>query len=294
MPHFHAILRLDAARAPVLAGLFAVLLAAAYSPVWVSWAEQLATDDDMAHGALALALAAYFAVAKVRVAPAADPRLDWRGGAGILAGTVLVAIGAPSGFPLFARLAFVATLVGGLVLLLGWGKSKLLWFPFVLLLMSVPPPMVIQKEITLPLQTIATSLSERIFEHLGYSALREGNVLEIAGQRFFVAEACSGIRSLLSLLFLTLTYSYLLESRAAIRLTLLVLAVPAAIVANAVRIVATGVLSARDPELGIGFFHAFSGWVSTILAFLFVVAAHWLLLRYFDPHRRGARQGARQ
>ncbi|MBX9600214.1 MAG: exosortase/archaeosortase family protein [Bryobacteraceae bacterium] len=287
MPPSHDILRLDAARAPVFAALFAVLLIAAYAPVWVAWAGQLATDDDMAHGALALALAGYFAVARVRAAPAAEPKFDWRGATAIGLGSILVAVGAPSGFPLFARLAFVVTLCGGVVLLLGWANSKLLWFPFVLLLMSIPPPMVIQKEITLPLQTIATSLSERIFELLGYSALREGNVLEIAGQRFFVAEACSGIRSLLSLLFLTLTYGYLLESRPAVRLLLLMLAVPAAIVANAARIVATGVISARDPELGIGFFHAFSGWVSTILAFLFVLAAHQLWLRHSGVEKRG-------
>ena len=96
--------------------------------------------------------------------------------------------------------------------------------------------------------------------------LRDGNVLELASQKLSVAEACSGIRSLLSLTFLSLVYAYFFDRKVWMRWALLVGTVPIAILANAGRVTITGILSEYNPELAHGFFHSLEGFVIFVIA----------------------------
>jgi exosortase len=105
--------------------------------------------------------------------------------------------------------------------------------------------------------------------------LREGNVIELPAMKLEVAEACSGIRSLMSLFTLSVFYGYFLERPAWCGRTVLALAsIPIAIAANAVRILGTGLcVQYWDPDKAMGFFHEFSGWV------MFLVSLGCLFLR---------------
>jgi exosortase len=114
---------------------------------------------------------------------------------------------------------------------------------------------------------------------IGIPVLRDGNVLHLASQDLSVAEACSGIRSLLSLSFLSLVYSYFFETRVWMRWVLFAATIPIAIVANAGRVTITGILSEINTELAHGFFHSLEGWVIFAIAAVMLVCLHTVLNR---------------
>jgi exosortase len=125
---------------------------------------------------------------------------------------------------------------------------------------------------------------------LGIPVLREGNVLELASQKLNVVEACSGIRSLLSLTFLSLVYGYFFESKNWIRVILFLATIPIAIFANGLRVTITGILSEVNKEYAEGVFHMMEGWVIFMVALLSLLALHQLIL---GLARLGKRKGAR-
>jgi exosortase len=130
------------------------------------------------------------------------------------------------------------------------------------------------------LQLLASRAAEAALSLMQIPVLREGNILELAQQRLSVVEACSGIRSLLSLTFLSLVYGYFFERRGWLRAVLFVATVPIAIVANAGRVTLTGVLTDMGkPELAEGFFHTASGWVIFMIALFILVGFHQAVLR---------------
>jgi exosortase len=137
---------------------------------------------------------------------------------------------------------------------------------------------VIYNRITFPLQILASQLADGALTVLSVPVLREGNILELPNQRLSVVEACSGIRSLLSLTFLALVYGYFFERRWWLRVTLFLATVPIAIVANGSRVTLTGVLTQVKPELAEGFFHTASGWVIFMVALVILIAFHRLVV----------------
>src|SRR5262245_38800501 len=153
----------------------------------------------------------------------------------------------------------------------------------------VPLPAVIYSQSTLPLQILASQLAEVSLSLLGIPVLRDGNVLELASQKLSVVEACSGIRSLLSLSFLSLVYGYFFEKRVWMRVVLFVSTVPIAIAANAGRVTLTGVLSEINPELAHGFMHTASGWVIFMVALAILMAWHKTLNFIFMRVNRHAK-----
>jgi exosortase len=178
-----------------------------------------------------------------------------------------------------ARSALIATLVGMVWAGGGTAILKRLLFPLFLLCFMVPIPAVIFNTITFPLQILASQLAELSLELLTVPVLRQGNVLELPSGPLSVVEACSGIRSLLSLTFLALVYGHFFEKRAWARVTLFAATVPIAILANAARVTITGLLSMIRPELAKGFFHESTGWVIFMLALGILVVFHRGILK---------------
>jgi exosortase len=178
-----------------------------------------------------------------------------------------------------ARTAFLICLVGVLWTLAGTAVVRSLLFPLFLLLFIIRIPLFIFQQITFPLQLFASQVAETVLTFIGIPVLRDGNVLELPSQRLQVVEACSGIRSLLSLAFLSLTYSYFFDSRAWMRPVLLVLTIPIAIIANAGRVTITGILSEYNKELAEGAYHTMEGWVIFMVALVALVSAHHLISR---------------
>jgi exosortase len=134
-------------------------------------------------------------------------------------------------------------------------------------------------EITFPLQLFASSVAEHVLSLLSIPVYREGNIIELASQRLSVVEACSGIRSLLSLSFLSLIYGYFfLEKDAWSRVVLFLFTIPIAIFTNSLRVTLTGILSEFNPELAKGVFHSMEGWVIFVIALVLLFLAHRMIV----------------
>lgn len=256
---------------------FGILLLLCYAPVLVRLVQQWSTDEDMGHGFLVPVVAGYIAWRKREQLRGLAPAPNWWGMVVIVYAAVQLYV-ATLGAELFlARTAFVISLGGVVLFLGGFPYLRLFLFPWLLLFFMVPIPAIVYNQITFPLQLLASRLAEAALGVLGVPVLREGNVLELASQRLSVVEACSGIRSLLSLSFLSLVYAWFFDQKVWMRFVLLIGTVPIAIVANASRVTITGLLSEYKPELAEGFFHTVSGWVIFMVALAILVAFHQLV-----------------
>jgi exosortase len=178
-----------------------------------------------------------------------------------------------------SRTAFVITVIGVVLTLGGIPFVRKLLFPLLLLFLMVPIPTVIYNELTFPLQILASRLAAGALSVLGIPVLRDGNILELANGRLSVVEACSGIRSLLSLTFLSLVYGYFFEKKNWIRVALFLATIPVAILANGSRVTMTGILYEIRPELAEGFFHESTGLVIFFVAAVILFILHQVLIR---------------
>jgi exosortase len=267
-------------------GILSLLLIICYWNTIVFTGNVLISSEDMAHGffapivALMIVAFQWNTVVRSTGSPSwfALPVLVLSGLLGIAATIAMSAT--------FGRLALLGSLAGLVLLAGGWSLLRALLFPLALLLYTFPIPVVLYGEITLPMQLLATRLSEFSLEALGFSVLREGNVLLLPHQRLSVVEACSGIRSLVTLSFFCLVYAYLAERRNRVRALLFAASIPAAIFVNMVRITVTGVLGEYRPELTKGFAHDLLGWSVFFLGFGLVVALHHMLKGARTPQAR--------
>lgn len=257
----------------------AALLVICYAPVLRALLAQWYDDPDMGHGFFVPAIAAYIAwqlrdhIAGVPAAP------NWWGLV-IMAWAGFQLYIATLGAELFlARTSLVISIIGAVLLLGGTKYLKVFAFPLFLLFFMVPIPSVIYNQITFPLQLLASRVAENAITIIGIPVIREGNVLELAEQKLNVVEACSGIRSLLTLTFLSLVYGYFAERRTWIRVVLFLATIPIAIIANAGRVTVTGIIASFKPELAEGLFHEAQGWVIFMVAFAILAIFHQFLVR---------------
>lgn len=250
------------------------LLILCYAPVLARLVTQWSEDEDMGHGFFVPAIAAYIAWQKREELFSGPLRINWWGLV-LIGWAALQLTVATLGAELFlARTAFVLSVTGCILFAGGMYALRVLAFPVLLLFFMVPIPAVIYNELTLPLQLFASAVAETTLSLFGIPVLRDGNVLQLPSQTLSVVEACSGIRSLLSLSFLALVYGWFFDARPWMRWVLLAATIPIAILANSGRVTITGVMSEIDPELARGFFHTASGWVIFMIALVILVAFH--------------------
>jgi exosortase len=258
---------------------FAGILLLTYAPVLGALIRQWNTDEDMGHGFFVPLVAGFIVWQKRGQLRALAPRPNWWGLAVVLYAAFQLYI-ATLGAELFlARTAFVISIIGIVLFLFGTAWLRELLFPLCLLFLMVPIPAVIYNRITFPLQMLASQAAATALSWLGIPVLREGNILEMANKRLSVVEACSGIRSLLSLSFLALVYGFFFEKKNWLRTLLFLATVPIAIVANASRVTLTGILTEYRPELADGFFHSASGWVIFMVALVILIVFHRVAVR---------------
>lgn len=254
---------------------FGLLLALVYWRVVRQMAGDWIIDDDMGHGFFVPPVALYVVWLKREELLECVP--NWWGLLLLAFAAVQLAV-ATLGVELYlARTSLILAIAGGVLLLAGAANLKRLLFPLLLLFFMVPLPAIIYNQITFPLQLFASSVAESALTLVGIPVLRDGNILELPSQRLSVVEACSGIRSLLSLTFLGLVYGYMFDRRPWIKWALLVTTVPIAIAVNAMRVTITGILSEIKPELAEGFFHLAEGWIVFVAALALLVLAHRII-----------------
>jgi exosortase len=263
----------------IAAAWFGALVLLCYAPVIARLVRQWYRDADMGHGFFVPVLAGYIVWQKRGQLSRLEPAANWWGLALVIYAGLQLYI-ATLGAELFlARTALVLTIIGIVWLLAGTAWTRALAFPLMLLFFMVPVPKIIYNNITFPLQLLASRVAGAALMAMQIPVLRTGNLLELPEQTLSVVEACSGIRSLLSLTFLSLIYGYFFERNNVVRVVLFFATLPIAILANAGRVTLTGVLSEYKPELAEGFFHTASGWVIFMVALFILVAFHGVINR---------------
>jgi exosortase len=260
---------------------FGVLLMACYAPVLFGLVRQWATDEDVGHGFFVPVVAGYIVWKRRGQLAAKKPVPNYWGLVLVILGALQMLLGTLGAQIFIARTAFLLSLVGAILFMGGTRTLKILAFPMFLLLFMFPIPAILYARITLPLQLFASSVAETVLNFVGIPVLRDGNVLELANQRLSVAEACSGIRSLLSLGFLSLIYSYFFDKKVWMRWVLLPATIPIAIAANASRVTLTGMLSDYRPDLALGVFHFLEGWALFLVALMLLIAFHQVVNRIY-------------
>jgi len=267
-----------------------ILLIVCYAPVLAALVRQWSEDADMGHGFFVPVIAGYIAWRKRDQIAGRLPQPNWWGLAIMIWAGLQLYI-ATLGAELFlARTSFVISIIGAVLLLGGTRYLKIFMFPLFLLFFMVPIPAVIYNQITFPLQLFASRVAENTIDLLQIPVIREGNVLTLPQQTLNVVEACSGIRSLLTLTFLALVYGYFFEKRTWVRTVLFFATIPIAIIANAGRVTFTGIVSQFKPELAEGWFHEAQGWVIFMIGLVILVVVHQMIVRtaMFVENRRRA------
>ena len=253
------------------------LLVLCYFPVLAQLVRKWYYDEDMGHGFFVPVVAGYIAWQNRDKLYANGLRTNYWGLAILIFAGLQLYISTLAAELFTTRTAFIESVIGIVVFLGGMQAFRILSFPIILLFFMVPIPSVIYNQITFPLQLFASQVAEFSLNLMGYAVLRDGNVLELASQKLSVVEACSGIRSLLSLSFLSLVYAYFFDNRVWMRFALFFATIPIAIIANSGRVTFTGILSEIRPDLAHGFFHSASGWVIFMIALFILVGVHQAL-----------------
>jgi exosortase len=246
-----------------------------YGPTLAHLVEQWWKDPNFSHGFF-VPLFSAFVIWQERArltAVSLDP--SWWGLLFLAIGLFVLIVGQMGAELFLSRLSLLIVLAGLIVLFLGWSFFRAVLFPWAILLLMIPIPTILFNQITFPLQLLASKVASTTLPWMGVPVLREGNVIILPAMALEVAEACSGIRSLMSLMTLSIIYGYLMESRVSLRVLLALASIPIAVAANSFRIVGTGLLVQYwDPDKAQGFFHEFSGWLIFVISLAMLYLLH--------------------
>ncbi|MDE3135013.1 MAG: exosortase [Acidobacteriota bacterium] len=260
------------------AGTLIVLIVLLYAPVFGLMARQWWEDPNWSHGFLVPAFSGFVLWRERRRWLGTGNGGSWLGLVGIAWAVVLLVVGTLAAELFTTRFSFVVLLASLVLYLAGWRRLGAVAFPLGYLVFMIPWPGVLYAEVTLPLQILASRWAAAALAAVHIPVLREGNLLILANYTLEVAQACSGIRSLVSLVTVAVAYAYLAEKQMRMRAMLVALMVPIAVASNAFRIFGTGALTAEiSPRLAQGFFHEFSGWLIFLTAAVLMLGAHVLL-----------------
>jgi len=267
-------------------GLLLALLTLLYADVLKGLILQWWSDPDYGHGFFVPLFSCYILWrnrarwTKSEIKPSNFGFVVMLGAVGLL---LLGSLGAELFISRFSLLLLVA---GMILFLAGWNALGAVSFPLSYLIWMIPIPVIVFNQIAFPLQLVASRLATAWLELLSVPVLRDGNVLVMSNYSLEVMEACSGIRSLMTLIALAIAYGYLSEPRLSLRYILALMMIPIAIVTNAIRIVAAGMLAHRyGPAAAEGLLHGFSGWFIFVSALALMFLCHWIMRRMTKTQR---------
>ena len=255
------------ASAPYLAA-FVVAFALLYAQVFVDLVKNWFRDPNYSHGFAILPISAYLVWLRRDRIAAVEPNPNWLGLL-LVAGSLIMLLVGTAGVEYFLMRTSAIGVVTGAVLYVGGTRLlRVLAFPLAFSLLMIPLPAIVFYRIAFPLQLLATRFGVSVLQLAHIPVLREGNVIQLAHTTLEVAEACSGIRSLVSLFSLAVLYGYFVATRPMVRAIIAISSVPIAIVANGLRVAGTGIAANYvGPAAATGFFHTFSGWLVFVASF---------------------------
>jgi exosortase len=249
-----------------------------YSPVVLEMAREWQSDPNYSHGFLIPLISGYFLWNQRRTLRGLERSPIMAGYIVLFFGLGLYVIGTMGDEMFMSRVSLLFVLAG-LVLLVG-GKE---WFtharlPLFYLVFMIPLPYFIYNELAVPLKLFAAKTATATLQFFSYSILREGNIIYLPDVTLQVADACSGMRSLISIIALAVAMSWFFHKVRWKQLTLVMISIPIAVLVNIIRIVGTCILSHRyGAKVAMGFFHEFAGLVIFCIAFIVLFGSSFLL-----------------
>jgi exosortase len=273
-------------------GIVAAATLALYAPVLAKLARDWWHDPNYAHGFLIPPLAAYLIWENRRILAETPSRPSNWGLPFAIGAAALLFLGSLGSELFLTRVSIVFMLASLVVFFFGWQWLRRLAFPFAMLLLMIPIPEILFNEVSFPLQLAATRLAGGFLQDVGVPVYLEGNLILLPNNLTLeIAVACSGVRSLMALFTAGVAYAYFLDNRPAVRWILVAATIPIAVIANGVRIAGTGVLTYVVSEKAAeDYFHAFSGWMVFMCAFLLLVSLHKLISLCWSGFHRGEAQ----
>lgn len=271
-------------------GILSLLIGWLYAPVALPLIRQYWQDPNSTYG-LFVPLFSLLLLWENRKRLAELPRRPaWSGLLIFLFAIVALLVGKASSEFFLPRISLLLLLAGMIVFLAGWEHLAAAAFPLAFLVVMLPSP-TISSQLTFPLQILSSKLATLLLMGVGVPAAREGNIILLHAARLGVTEACSGIRFLFSLVTMAVVYGYFAESRNFLRVILVLAAAPISILANALRIAATGfVVQNWGVEKAEGTLHLLSGWLVFLGSLAMIFAFHRLLRAFFPGHVEAAQQ----
>jgi len=278
----------------VQAGLLFVLTGVLYYRIVPDLIAEWWTNPNYSHGFLVPFFSAFVVWQNRKLLSSIPIEPSWLGLAAVAGSLGILVVGQLGAEFFLTRTSLIFLIAGLLIYFLGWRHFKASFFPWIFLFFMIPIPVIIFNQLAFPLQFMAARIASDILSLIGIPVLRDGNIIQLPVMSLEVAEACSGIRSLMSLGALAVIYGYFLETRKLPRILLALAAVPIAVISNAFRIVGTGLMGSYwSPDKAEGFFHEFSGWVIFVISLGLLLLAHgiirWVEARY---DRRKSRAGS--
>jgi len=259
-------------------GLLMILLGFLYHGILARLVGDWWGDPNFSHGFLVPIFSAGIVWQRRKQISTLPVEPSWFGLAIVAGALGILTVGELGAEFFLSRTSLVFLIAGLLVYFLGWNHFRAVLFPWAFLFFMIPIPAIIFNQIAFPLQFLAARLASFLLVLFGVPVLREGNIIELPSGALEVAQACSGIRSLMSLGALAVIYGYFLDKNNIRRVVLALASVPIAVTANGVRVMGTGLLGYYwDPDKAEGFFHTFSGWIIFVISIALLIAFHTAL-----------------
>ncbi len=264
----------ESMRAVVVATLlFTVLLGLLYANILPELVSDWWVAANYSHGFLVPLFSAYLVWQRREVIRATECRPSWWGLGVILAGIASLVLGHVGAEAFLNRSSLIVVLAGLILFHAGWPVLRAVMFPLAFLFFMIPLPAIVFYAVAFPLQGLAAQNAAWTLDHLGVPVLIDGNVIHLSHISLGVTEACSGIRSLISLLALALGWAALALPGGIAMVSFAAVTIPITILANAARVVMTGLVGQWfGRQYAEGFFHMASGWIIFVFAFFCLLA----------------------
>lgn len=249
-----------------------------YATIVPGMVDDWSNDPNYSHGFLVPLISAYF-LYLVWGELKSTPLRPSNAGLAVIVFSLLTLMFGYVGTEYFTMRASLVFLIAGIVLFwFGWGVLRLVALPIFFLIFMVPLPYIIYDSIAFPLKLLVTKASVATLKLLSIPVVSEGNIIMFPQTVLEVADACSGLRSLMSLITLSVALAFVTQKSAIKRTILIVSAVPVAIATNMFRVIVTGVLASYyGTAVAEGFFHEFAGLAVFAVAMILLFSESALL-----------------
>lgn len=237
-------------------------------------------DPNFSHGFLIPFVAVYMVWYKKNELAQVDQHPSNIGLLVIILGMIVHLLGNVGSELFLMRFSMVITISGIIIYYFGFRLFKKVFIPIIYLTLMIPIPAIIWNKLAFPLQLFAAKISSHTISMLSIPVFREGNILHLANTSLEVIDACSGLRSLTSLIALTGAFAFLAPLKGPSKLILFLSAIPIAVAVNVFRLTITGAMAAWiGPETAHGFLHDISGLIIFGTALILVFAVYTIELK---------------